>query len=189
SEGINELCHAQNQRPFRPWITGMEGYAPASDTRGAAAKQDAEQTRRSQIEQLLEDANEWHGTESEHALGEFYLINGDLDKAIPRLTTAEKADSKNAQYHNDLGIAFLQNNEAQNALNQFGEALRLDPSLKQALFNRALAYEKLRQPDRAEKAWQKYLENDKDSPWAGEARTGLKNLQESESPAVPSPER
>jgi tetratricopeptide (TPR) repeat protein len=187
SQGISELCRAQNQRPFKARITAMSVYASAPDTRGASNKEDSQQTRRSQIELLLEDANESHSAESEHALGEFYLVDGDTGKAITYLTSAEEADSKNAQYHNDLGAAYLQNNEPQEGIDQIEKALQLDPSLKEALFNRALAYERLEKSDQAQKAWQQYLEIDRDSPWAIEAKNSLDNLRESKNPTFPSP--
>lgn len=56
------------------------------------------------------------------------------------------------------------------ALEAIERALEMTPHLREALFNRALALERLYLLRSARRAWQAYLEVDTDSPWALEAR-------------------
>src|SRR6185436_19117103 len=62
------------------------------------------------------------------------------------------------------------------ALAAADEALRIDPTLPEALFNRALIIERLRLRDQARAAWQRYLDADPRGPWANEARQRLGSL-------------
>ena len=52
-------------------------------------------------------------------------------------------------------------------------ALQLDGNLLEALFNRALCYEKQSRSDEAKADWNEYLKRDSTSPWADEARRHL----------------
>jgi len=62
------------------------------------------------------------------------------------------------------------------ALAAADSALRVDPSLPEALFDRALILERLGLTDEAKRAWQRYLQIDPSSPWAAEARSHLAEL-------------
>jgi hypothetical protein len=55
-------------------------------------------------------------------------------------------------------------------------ALKADPGMAEAMFNRALALERLSLPDQARDAWQQYLKADSSSGWAEEARRHLNAL-------------
>jgi tetratricopeptide (TPR) repeat protein len=93
-------------------------------------------------------------------------------------------DPNNARLHNDYGTALLEKGRAAGleflaeSLKHFDKALELDGSMAEALFNRALAYEEMSLPSQAEESWAKYLEQDRDSPWADEARRRLQDLEE-----------
>jgi tetratricopeptide (TPR) repeat protein len=62
------------------------------------------------------------------------------------------------------------------ALTAAGEALRADPTLPEALFNRALILERMGSAGEARQAWLRYLEVDAKSSWAAEARGHLNEL-------------
>jgi len=64
------------------------------------------------------------------------------------------------------------------ALADADRALRIDPRLPAALFNRALILEQLGLTTLAREAWQRYLAVDASSPWATEARERLARLPE-----------
>ena len=72
------------------------------------------------------------------------------------------------------------------AIELIGRALEGSPHLQEALFNRALALERLYLPRSARKAWQRYLGVDAGSAWAAEARTRLAAIV---MPAIPDPDR
>ena len=63
--------------------------------------------------------------------------------------------------------------DAVDALNESGLAIIGAPGLAGALFNRALALERLGPRTLAADAWERYLAADGSSPWADEARTRL----------------
>lgn len=116
-----------------------------------------------------------------HTLGMTQLMTGDIDAAIRSLERSGTIDPPNASFLSDLAAAYLTRGIRQNdrqdvehALAAATQAADLDRTLLPALFNRALALEKLDQPDRARAAWNDYLKLDSTSPWADEARERLK---------------
>jgi len=62
------------------------------------------------------------------------------------------------------------------ALADADAALELDPSLPEALFNRAVAIEYLGIRDEARKAWRRYLAIDSSSDWAAEAQERIRRI-------------
>ena len=174
----------QNERPFEPRIAGFE-YAPLAVTRGAAEEREKNKLRR--IENaLLEAVEKYPSAETHHALGVFYLTQRKFDDAIKELEQAVKADEKNAQFNNDLGVAFLelsdggdQNRKLENlarANEAFSKSLELNPNFSEARFNKSLTLQKLGLPAQAKESWEKYLEQDSTSKWADEARKNLEKI-------------
>jgi tetratricopeptide (TPR) repeat protein len=134
--------------------------------------------------------------DSYHALGKFFLLQGNTDKAIEYFEEARKADPNNATIYADLGAAYFEKgkqqpdtnttNEQQNGkdLETFGRsleylnhALELDPNLLEALFNRAIVRQHQKLFNLAKSDWRAYLEKDSTSQWAAEAQTKLRELE------------
>jgi tetratricopeptide (TPR) repeat protein len=116
-----------------------------------------------------------------HALGVAYLTIGDIDRAVPVLEQAVGGLVQNAEMLSDLSAAYLargdRDNKEQdysNALAFANRAVEVDHGLAEALFNRALALERLSLAYDARVAWNEYLKIDDQSGWAGEAREHLK---------------
>jgi hypothetical protein len=112
-----------------------------------------------------------------HAAGVSRLISGDLDTAITDLQHAVTAEPANATYLSDLAAAYLTRGSRQQNLQDFkqalataDEAIARAPRHLDALFNRALALDRLGDQNRARQAWNAYLEVDATSAWANEAR-------------------
>jgi CHAT domain-containing protein len=186
----------RDERPVEVRLTGL-GYAPPTNTRGNGQRVDT--SSRDRAERILQDAaNDHPGPDSKHALGKLYLYEQQFDKAITNLEEALKADPNNAGINNDLGAAWLerakaerQKDEAGGGLESFGtslkyltRALELDPSLLEALFNRALVHEYMMLPQQAEDDWRAYLEKDSASPWANEAQRRLESLKSQKNKAA-----
>src|SRR5215213_3442680 len=179
----------RDARPVEVRLTGL-GYAPLTNTRGGVQRIDLNSRDRAE-RVLLDAANDHPGPASSHALGKLYLYEQQFDKAITNLEEALKAEPNDAGINNDLGAAWLerakaerQKDEAGGGLESFGtslkylaRALELEPSLLEALFNRALVHEYMMLPRQAEDDWSAYLEKDSASPWAGEARSRLESLK------------
>jgi tetratricopeptide (TPR) repeat protein len=116
-------------------------------------------------------------------LGVAYLLTDDVERAVPALENAAADVTMDARLLSDLSAAYLvraarRNETADLVLARTAAegALRIDGRLPEALFNRALALERLSLIDEARQAWQDYLTADHSSGWATEARRHLENL-------------
>jgi tetratricopeptide (TPR) repeat protein len=66
-------------------------------------------------------------------------LRGEYERAIETLSKALELDSQNAAAYWHRGIAFLESGQVEQALQDFGESLRLEPSAL-CYYNRALAW-------------------------------------------------
>jgi len=114
-----------------------------------------------------------------HALGVGYLLLGHHDDAIRELQAALQRDRANQRLLVDYAAALYERGLAQGRDEDFAgartaidDALRASPTSLEALFNRALILEALRD-QAATDAWRFYLANDGSSSWAAEARQRL----------------
>lgn len=119
-----------------------------------------------------------------HALGVSQLLAGRYDDAAQSLLAASREQPANAEYLNDVAAVHLERarlglrpDDLPRALAAADRARRLDPSLKEAWFNRALAASALSLDADARAAWAEYLKRDSVSPWSTEARTRLTQLE------------
>ena len=119
-----------------------------------------------------------------HESGAAYLlIDRDRD-AIDALESAVRQSPNNAAYWSDLAAARYtlavnekRPHELPQALADADHALRLDPRLHDALFNRALIIEALGISEAARRAWQRYAAADPSSHWSTEAMHHLGGLR------------
>ena len=120
-----------------------------------------------------------------HAVGVSQLLAGRYDDAAQSLLAASREQPANAQYLSDVAAVQLERarlglrpDDLPRALAAADRARRLDPSLKEAWFNRALAASALSLTAEAKIAWREYLKRDSVSPWATEARSRLKEFEQ-----------
>ena len=118
-----------------------------------------------------------------HVAAVAHLLAGDAKQAATLLTPAVSEKSE-AEVWSDLAAArytaSLESGDSAQlteALAAADTALRRDPKLPEALFNRALIIERLGLRDLARAAWQRYLGADPSSPWAKEAEQHLRSLR------------
>jgi len=118
-----------------------------------------------------------------HELGLSQLLAGRYDEAAHALLAASREQPGNARFLNDLAAVQLERarlglrpDDLPRALASADRARRLDPSLHEAWFNRALAASALSLTDQARQAWTEYLTRDASTPWATEARSRLQEL-------------
>jgi tetratricopeptide (TPR) repeat protein len=162
----------REKRPIEPRVSEL-AYSSFESTRGSAANDErAEHLRRAQLN--LEQAIRQKPTpEAHHALGKVYLAQARPDEAIKEFEQALSDSRSQAQIYNDLGAAWLQKGDFSRSLDSLNKALQLDGDLLEALFNRALCYQKQSRFEEAKTAWNEYLKRDSSSPWADEARRYL----------------
>lgn len=180
----------QGARPVQARISGFN-YAPMLETRGSG-QSNADRTSHDRAARfLLNAAQESPGPASYHALGQLYLTERDFKQAIEQFKRALDEDPNNAQLYNDMGAALLElgradlndgkgaqsHEEFDRSLEQFNRALELNPSLLEALFNRALCHQYLGLQGLAEEDWRNYLKQDVTSKWADEARQNLSLIE------------
>ena len=122
-----------------------------------------------------------------HALGVAQLLAGRYDDAAASLLAAAREQPNNARYLSDVATVQLERarlglrpDDLPRALASADRARRLDPSLREAWFNRALAAHGVVAQRQAKQAWTEYLARDNSSPWATEARQRLEELVEAD---------
>jgi len=160
------------ERPIQPRVSALP-YSSYSQTRGTNIdEQRADNLRRAELH-LTQALKDKPGPEADHALGKVYLAQGRSDEAIKELERSLRGSRNQAQIYNDLGVAWLEKGDYNRGIDNFNKALQLDSNLQEALFNRALAYEKQSRSNEAKADWSKYLKRDSTSDWAAEARRHL----------------
>ena len=112
------------------------------------------------------------------------LALGDVQRAVSQLEDLTAEPLQDARVHSDLAAAYLARAQAHGesqdvawAVAAAERAVRVAPRLPEALFNRALALERLHLPEAAARAWTEYLTVDATSPWSAEARGHLDGLR------------
>ena len=70
-----------------------------------------------------------------------YLENGDTQTAICRLKSSLDLDNTVYETHYNLGIAYLNAKEYENALKEFDETLKLKPDFSSSYFSKGIVYE------------------------------------------------
>jgi len=190
NDGLLALQQAyREQRPLESRIFGWN-YAPVVSLRGTPKVDYVQRDRAASI--LQNAANEHRDATALHQLGQFYLAEKQFDKAIDQLEAALALSPNDATIHSDLGTALLEKGKLHladpdraQAAELFGKSLthlirayELDNSRLEALFNRALLYEYLGLPEKAEQTWNLYIEKDPNSQWTNEAKEHLKAIED-----------
>ena len=184
---LNEAFAAQ--RPLQSRVTGIE-YAHYSQTRGDSAAINENALNRSTAI-LLTALDESPSAQTQHAVGRLYLLKQDFERAITAFEEALKTEPNNPQLHSDLGAALLEEGKIKRAGDTSGEsettlgrshehlnqALKLDDSLLDARFNRALLYEAMGLKQQALTDWEKYVTLDPNSDWTREAKTHIEEIR------------
>jgi CHAT domain-containing protein len=205
ADPLSTLARAVGERRFiEPRLTGGFAYAPCSPlsegrsiTRVLCSKpptfgSPAGKELRAALRSVQGEADP-SGAEAFHLKGVADLLGGQDEGSVSRAVTAlEEALRKapeNAQIRADLAASlFVLAHERDEpallvrALAAASEAVRLDPSLREARFNRALILDRLFLIDGARRAWGDFLRLDRTSGWADEARQHQSALAEPQPP-------
>jgi len=192
-KGLAELRAAYRaNRPVESRITALPNYAPYSEgQRGAESSTDPTALEKAS-RYLFYGASDSNGATAHQALANFHLAARDFEKAEREMELALKSDPKDSRIQNDAGAMYLEMAKdvestdyakavvlLNDSLRHLDAAIGIDPKLKEAHFNRALALTKLTNTEEAKAEWRKYLELDRDadSKWAAEAQEKLQELE------------
>ena len=180
--GLVNLVGVSEQRSVLGRLTGGFPHTPLGEPSAGGQGGRAAETDRILLTtaKIRESFGERETPSRLHDLGVSQLLAGDLDAAAQALLAASREQPANARYLNDVAAVQLERarrgvrpDDLPRALASADRARRLDPSLTEAWFNRALAYSALSLTSRAKTAWADYLERDSSSEWAVEARARL----------------
>lgn len=158
-------------RVVEPRLAGGFAYGPLQAiTRGPSSQSLETQVSFARIEKASTDRP---SRTTRRALATSLLLQRRNDEAIAVSEELTREDPGDAGGWSDLSAARLargSGDDAAAALNAADRALAIDPRLPEALFNRALALERLGRGVDARVAWGRYLQRDGTSGWADEAR-------------------
>jgi tetratricopeptide (TPR) repeat protein len=133
--------------------------------------------------EIVAEADRDRSSDAQQAAGVALVVTDRPLQAVARLQSAVQASSNDAEAWSDLAAAqyatanrLARPSLLPEALVSSDRALRIDPRLAEARFNRALILERLGLSQEARKAWERYLEVDPSSEWAVEARQRLAKI-------------
>jgi hypothetical protein len=172
-------------RPIEPRLTGGFAYAPVRGTVRSTGNEPLTLSpdARIAIANIEKGGSANADQLRTQAIAALMLLQAEL--AVTKLEDAARREPNDARILSDLSAAYLARAERtgriddnQLALGNATKALEIDRVLPTALFNRALALERLGEVKDALAAWQAYLAVDNQSGWADEARAHLRRLIE-----------
>lgn len=112
-------------------------------------------------------------------LARSYLLRGAREytkRALEILSQLEARGVETPEALNDMGVARLQLDNYNDAIDYFTKALAKSPGYDEALFNKALAEEGARWYDDAKRDWRRFIDQSADDSWKSEARKRLGSL-------------
>lgn len=175
------LASLESTRPTEARLSGDSSYhpyVPPPRIPESRSGQEAAKEAEAAIRREVRDSS----PESRAALGILALVRGAPGEAVDLLRKAHTQKPEDPRILNDLAAALLaadtptDRGAVLEALETALLSLRLQP-IRPALFNQALALEKLGARAQAIAAWRRYLDEDSRSGWADEAAGRLKRLE------------
>ena len=137
-------------------------------TAGSGSPVDYQQ-RIAELEKVV--ANEPKNLQAWTMLANEYYDTDQAQKAINAYNKALEITPGNPNLLTDQGVMFKRIGKFDNALANFEKAQKIDPKHLQSLYNIGIVYsEDLKQPDKALKVWNHYLELDSTSPAAQQVK-------------------
>jgi CHAT domain-containing protein len=173
-------------RTLEPRIAGAK-YAPMRGERGVGDSNLDKSPALLKAEALIGENLRQHPNDPVwlQARARADLLDGNYDSAVKSLQRALESQSDSPSLLTDLGSAYFLRAESAdrptdyaNAIESLGKALSKSPDDPIALFNRALACERMFLYSQAVDDWEHYLRVDPQGKWADEAHTRLAGIEE-----------
>lgn len=184
---LRDLVAALATEPARPVegrLTGGFAYAPPPTLLRGPMDQASPRVRIAEAK-LEEAARAYDTSETQAALAVGYIAVGELDRAVDALEEAVKQKPTDAPFQSDLAAAYLARakwrdraDDWPRALAAAERAIKADPKLAEAHFNRALALEGLHLDDEAADAWTAYQAVERSPQWLQEGVDRARRLKQ-----------
>jgi CHAT domain-containing protein len=172
----------RQHRSVEARLSGFPWARLQAPSRGDAIPDPADLRLAGAAGNVLEQTSGRQEPQSRHVAGVAYLLIGRAHESIAALAQAASR-SNDAATWNDLAAARYaaamseeRPSQLVDALADVDHALRIDPKLAEARFNRALILERMGIGEKAREAWQEFLELEPASAWSVEARAHLRVL-------------
>jgi tetratricopeptide (TPR) repeat protein len=162
-------------------VSGGLAYSRYAATRGGGRNDDDLNFSRA-IDKLKPAEQENAPLNDRLVLARAYLARGkheDSKRALAILSQLAARGVETAEALNDTGVAELQLNDYDVAIEYFSRALTKSPTFGEALFNKALAEERSHRESDAARDWRQFIDQPPDDNWTAEARLHLNSLGES----------
>lgn len=181
--GTSALIDAfSKRRLIEPRLSGgFKGgeFRPSRDDASGIGSADLDRARR-----LILDAVGRHDPGADAAYARLLLSEGEkLDEARKYLRLALASQPESAEVHNDLGVCLIQQGKIEDAIVAFEAALKYQADLPEALFNRALCFQRLLLRDAASEGYEQLLKNERQASWRKEIKQRQKEVS---APLAPS---
>lgn len=170
---------------IRPSDVRLSGGFVWSPLHVRGAQDQGEQKSLAQAEKELIRA--WdlrpNSSQTNHALGRFYVAKKRPDLAEKYLTLALRSAPESASVRNDLGVLAYERNDFEKAARYFSEAMRLDPKYREPVFNMAFLQLYVRRDGAAARPLvELYRKLEPDSAWLSDLESELRHLSRMRSP-------
>lgn len=187
AESVRPLVEAVGERRFvEPRLTGGFQFGPLRGARRGAGSSEAEHWSVLASAGEIKARTERSPTPANRrALAAAELLIDETDDAVRLLEQLAREFPSDASVQSDLAAAYIgralrtsREDDWRRAVGAADTAIRLDPALIEARFNRALAIEATSSSPEARAAWSAYLDSAGavEDGWAGEARRRLEAL-------------
>ncbi|HEX5731239.1 MAG TPA: CHAT domain-containing protein [Blastocatellia bacterium] len=117
-----------------------------------------------------------YDAETRHAHARMLLARRDVAEAIDVLRPLAADQGASAEVHNDWGACLFEQGRMEDALDEFNRALEMNPTMPEALFNRAISYQKLQLRDVARDELQPLVKAERDPGWAKDIEQRLEAI-------------
>ncbi|MFY9558395.1 MAG: tetratricopeptide repeat protein [Blastocatellia bacterium] len=157
---------------------GFDHSRYAGVTRGIESNDNDFNLRRA-MNKLPGAEEETASADSRLVLARVYLSRGTRDGAKHALAILNQLIARGVETPetlNDLGVAYYQLENYDEAIANFSKALAKSPAYFEALFNRALVEGLTHHDDDARRDWEQFLKESPDDNWNTEARRKLSSL-------------
>ena len=173
--GLRELVEAfEEQRPVEGRLSG--GFHAGSYEPVAEKRVRVDRARLDNARDLLLGSSSVVTTSERVNYARLLLLDGKLAEAQYEMQYCNANDSENPSFINDYGVCLLETGRLEDALDQFEKALKLNPSMSEAAFNRALTFEKLELRSDAAGEFDRLRSSEQDESWRREIEDRISKL-------------